>query len=83
MLSEEDFDRLLEACEGHTQITHHKDPAIGACWDADRLDLGRVGIIPHPKYLNTQPAREMAATNNYMFLHAYSVRKVEELFRVS
>ena len=22
------------------------------CWDADRLDLGRVGKRPHPKYLS-------------------------------
>ena len=27
------------------------------CWDADRLDLARVGIDPHPDYLCTALAR--------------------------
>ena len=39
-----DFQLLLEACEGHTHITHHENPLIGTCWDADRLDLGRVNV---------------------------------------
>jgi uncharacterized protein len=29
---------------------------IQTCWDADRLDLGRVGIIPAPKYLSKKAA---------------------------
>lgn len=33
---------------------------IGACLDADRLDLGRVGITPDPFYLFTQAARNHA-----------------------
>ena len=27
------------------------------CWDADRLDLARVGIVPNPKYLCAAYAR--------------------------
>lgn len=34
---------------------------VGACLDADRLDLGRVGIHPHPYYLSTQAAKNYAA----------------------
>jgi uncharacterized protein len=30
---------------------------VSTCWDADRLDLGRVGIEPHPDYLCTAEAR--------------------------
>jgi uncharacterized protein len=30
-----------------------------ACWDADRLDLGRVGIQPKPELLCTDTAREL------------------------
>lgn len=26
---------------------------VGCCWDADRLDLPRVGIKPHPRYMTT------------------------------
>ena len=28
------------------------------CWDADRLDLGRVGYMPHPSRLCTPAARD-------------------------
>ncbi len=54
------FDLLETACIWHTETTHHRDPTIGTCWDADRLDLGRVGIIPDPKYMNTVPGRQLA-----------------------
>ena len=54
------FERLHYACTWHTDRHHHEDPTIATCWDADRLDLGRVGITPHPKYLNTGLAKEIA-----------------------
>lgn len=50
--------RLLHrACHGHTHERTHPDVTIRTCWDSDRLDLGRVGILPDPHYLNTEPAR--------------------------
>ena len=49
---------LVEACTGHTDGRTHDDSTIGACWDADRLDLARVGIRPHVRYLSTEAARE-------------------------
>ncbi len=46
---------LLEyAIRHHTDGRTSYDPTIGACWDADRLDLGRVGTIPHPRYMSTE-----------------------------
>lgn len=54
------FRLLFEACEWHTKGQHHPDPTIHTCWDSDRLDLGRVGILPSPKYLNTARAKEPA-----------------------
>ncbi len=36
---------------------------IGACLDADRLDLGRVGIRPNSFYLYTKAAKEYADTH--------------------
>jgi len=54
------FELLETACIWHTERTHHQDPTIGTCWDADRLDLRRVGIIPNPKYMNTDLGRELA-----------------------
>ena len=35
-----------------------RDVTIQACWDADRLDLGRVGERPNPTYLGTKAARD-------------------------
>ncbi|MEQ9460448.1 MAG: hypothetical protein RIG82_05810 [Phycisphaeraceae bacterium] len=54
------FEQLRYACQYHTLKTHSNDPTIWACWDADRLDLGRVGITPSPRYLNTHRAKEIA-----------------------
>lgn len=48
------------ACAWHTDGGQHDDPTIGTCWDADRLDLGRVGIIPHPEFMSTAFGREIA-----------------------
>lgn len=36
------------------------DPTIGCCWDADRLDLGRVGKKPDPAYMSTMLGRSAA-----------------------
>ncbi|MDB5339684.1 MAG: hypothetical protein JWN70_5303 [Planctomycetaceae bacterium] len=57
-LSDHDFHLLYRACEGHTHERNHPDVTIQTCWDADRLDLGRVGISPHPSRLCTQYAKQ-------------------------
>lgn len=56
-LPDDDFRLLCRACEGHTHERTHPDVTIQTCWDADRLDLGRVGITPHPSRLCTAVAR--------------------------
>jgi uncharacterized protein len=55
------FELLHEACRLHTEGHTTDDPTLAACWDADRLDLGRVGITPHPKRLCSTFARELLA----------------------
>lgn len=57
-LSEPDLLRLSIACELHTDQRHHDDPTVQCCFDADRLDLGRVGVWPDPRYLNTDAAKD-------------------------
>ena len=37
------------------------DSTIGTCWDADRMDLPRVGIAPDPKLMSTQFGRSWAS----------------------
>lgn len=56
-LDDHDFKLLYRACAGHTHERTHPNPTIQTCWDADRLDLGRVGIMPHPSRLCSEPAK--------------------------
>lgn len=58
-LDDDRFELLYEACYTHTDGLTAGDPTLQACWDADRLDLGRVGITPHPKRLCTDAARAL------------------------
>ena len=48
---------LVEACRGHSEGATSSDATIQTCWDADRLDLGRVGVTPDPRFLGTAAAR--------------------------
>lgn len=60
-----DLERLCYACEHHTHQTHHPDPIIGICWDADRLDLPRVGIDPDINYMNSFTAISEVLSGSY------------------
>ena len=55
-LNDAQFELLRYACGHHTDGDTSADPTIGCCWDADRLDLGRVGIKPEVDYLSTAAA---------------------------
>jgi uncharacterized protein len=59
-ISETQLEMLEFACTWHTETKHQRDPTIGICWDADRLDLVRVGKIPNPRYMNTSLGKEFA-----------------------
>lgn len=59
-LTPAEVELLLEACTAHSDGTVHSDATVCTCWDADRLDLGRVGIIPDPAYLCTEAAKDPA-----------------------
>lgn len=51
------FELLLVACRDHTHERTHCDVTVQTCWDADRLDLGRVGVTPVPSRLCTNTAK--------------------------
>ena len=51
------FSLLYDACAGHTDGDTMADITIQTCWDADRLDLGRVGIVPNPRRLCTKAGK--------------------------
>ena len=48
---------LEQACREHSNGGLEADVTVQTCWDADRLDLGRVGKHPDPRYLCTEVAR--------------------------
>ena len=54
------FALLEEACKYHTARLYHDDVTVAICFDADRLDLGRVGNRPNPDFLCTDQARKRA-----------------------
>jgi uncharacterized protein len=59
---DDDAATLDEAIRLHDCGQISGDPTIGVCWDADRLDLPRVGITPHRRYLSTYAAIRLAET---------------------
>jgi uncharacterized protein len=52
------FVLLTAACRGHSDGLIEADVTVQTCWDADRLDLGRVGRRPDPRLLCTAAARD-------------------------
>jgi uncharacterized protein len=59
-LSEDLFQFLLEALRDHTHVRCTENIHIATCWDADRLDLGRVGVNPIEEFMNTDIGRMIA-----------------------
>lgn len=55
-LSAAQVDQVVKACALHTAGQTTPDPTIGVCWDADRLNLWRVGSRPDPAFLSTEAA---------------------------
>jgi uncharacterized protein len=51
-LKEDDYWRLIEALVDHSDGYTTKDLAVGACWDADRLALVRLGMQIDPALLS-------------------------------
>jgi uncharacterized protein len=57
-LADDDLELLSFACDQHTFGGRDAHPTVQTCWDADRLDLGRVGTRPDPARLCTDAARD-------------------------
>lgn len=59
-LADEPLQLLLTACRLHTAARTHEDVTVRTCFDADRLDLARIGKTVDPDYLCTEVAKEHA-----------------------
>jgi uncharacterized protein len=55
-LTPKQLDALCYAMQHHSGGEVSTDATIQTCWDSDRLDLGRVGIIPSPKFISVEGA---------------------------
>jgi uncharacterized protein len=53
---------MIDACQYHTEDRRTSDITIATCWDADRLDLPRVGIKPDPDKMGTAYGKRIART---------------------
>ena len=56
-IEDEAFERVYEACARHTDGDTSGHPDLITCWDGDRLDLWRCGIVPDPERMCTATAR--------------------------
>jgi len=58
LLPKQGLDMLTYACREHSNGHTDAHPTIQTCWDADRLDLGRVDITPRADFLCTPSAKD-------------------------
>ena len=58
-LHDAELDLLTEACSYHSDGFTKADITVQCCWDADRLDLTRLGMAIDPRRLCTATARKM------------------------
>jgi uncharacterized protein len=60
LLNESQREMLAVACERHSRGDTTTEATIGACWDADRLDLVRINVLPRVSLMSTTRGREEA-----------------------
>jgi uncharacterized protein len=54
------YSQLWAACLFHARGGVEDDPTIGACFDADRIELIRVGIVPKIELMSTPMGKRIA-----------------------
>ena len=72
-LDDRAFELLIQACDFHTEGYLDGDVTLRTCWDADRLDLSRVGISPRAEKLCTEEAKDPG-------LLEWAVKRSEQFF---
>lgn len=77
-LSDEEISQLKTACRFHTSKHRVGDITIDTCFDADRLDLWRVGIVPDPSRMATDKGAEIARETDYSQLVKSEVIDIDD-----
>ena len=67
-LPDDEFETLVFACTWHTDRDRSDDVTVGSCWDADRMDLGRVEIVPNSQFMSTAFGRAAADAGSFYTL---------------
>ena len=74
-ITQEQFDKLYHACAFHTKERQSDDATINTCYDADRLDLGRVGMSLNPEKMATAPGARIARKSLQAKVSVYEMRE--------
>lgn len=77
--TDEEVALLEKACRYHTTEQRTGIPTVDICFDADRLDLGRVGIVPNPKLMATEQGAYYAA--NIHLIDKFEYKCIRESLR--
>ena len=63
------FNLLYYASQYHAKQRTTEDKTIGTCWDADRLDIGRVFMKPSIYYMNSLEAKQIIEKSEWKSLY--------------
>lgn len=64
-IDQNSLELLSVACEFHHQGATTDDLTVGTCWDADRMDLTRVGAVPRPELMSTEVGKSFARLGRF------------------
>lgn len=74
-LDDERFEMLYRACKEHTTTRSTGNVTIDTCFDADRLDLPRVLILPDPDRLATNAGKKIATLGRKLGIRCEEYRE--------
>ncbi len=74
-ITEEQFQKFFHACSNHTHERRTGDMTIDTCYDADRLDLGRVGFKLDPEKMASAWGAKIARKSLTAGVSVYHMRE--------
>ena len=74
-IEDERFEKLYHACKFHTHERRNDDVTISTCYDADRLDLGRVGFPLDPQKMATSFGSQIASLSLKQQVSVFAMRE--------
>jgi uncharacterized protein len=70
------FEDLCIACRTHTIGGTPGNITIATCWDADRMDIGRAGIVPHEDFMTNDEAKRITRLDKYETLSEFEYKGI-------